>query len=157
MPLNTYGGQYFKADALFNVEALGSNQTYQSYSVAYRSYHELSDSVVFAWEVQGCKRGGMAPLWDSCAVKLRGFSATDYLGQVSASAQFEARWRLSKRWGLVGFAGSGYVGNSFRETLIYSVNGYNTDRHLELHGDFLDASTNARRSWIRTFSQANAS
>ena len=113
MPLNTYSGQYFKADALFNDEAIGSNQTYQSYSLAYRSYHDVGDSLVLAWEVQGCKRGGTAPLWDACTVKLRGFSATDYLGKVSASGQVEARWQLSKRWGLVGFAGSGYVGNSF--------------------------------------------
>jgi outer membrane translocation and assembly module TamA len=44
---------------------------------------------------------------------LRGFSATDYLGRVSASAQLEARWQMSRRWGLVGFAGSGYVGDAF--------------------------------------------
>ena len=31
LPLNTYSGQYFKADALFNDEGLGSNKTYQSY------------------------------------------------------------------------------------------------------------------------------
>lgn len=113
MPLNTFSGRYFKADALFNDEAIGSNQTYQSYGLAYRSYHDVGDSLVLAWELQACKRGGSAPLWDACTIKLRGFSATDYLGKVSGSGQLEARWRLSKRWGLVGFAGSGYVGNSF--------------------------------------------
>ncbi len=113
MPLNTYSGRYFKADALFNDEAIGSNQTYQSYGLAYRSYHDVGDSLVLAWELQACKRGGSAPLWDACTIKLRGFPATDYLGKVSGSGQLEARWQLSKRWGLVGFAGSGYVGNSF--------------------------------------------
>ena len=113
MPLNSYSGRHFKVDALFNDEALGSNQNYQSYSVAYRSYHRLTDSIVLAWEVQGCARGGTTPLWDACMVKLRGFSATDYLGKVSASGQVEARWQMSKRWGLVGFGGSGYVGSSF--------------------------------------------
>ena len=113
MPMNTFSGRYFKTDALFNDEAIGSNETYQSFSIAYRSYHELNDSLVLAWEIQGCQRGGMAPLWDACTIKLRGFSATDYLGKASASAQVEARWRLSKRWGLVGFGGSGFVGDSF--------------------------------------------
>jgi len=113
MPLNSYSGRHFKLDALFNDETIGSNSTYQSYSAAYRSYHNLTDSVVLAWEIQGCQRGGTAPLWDACTVKLRGFSATDYLGKVSSSGQLEARWRLSKRWGLVGFAGAGYVGSSF--------------------------------------------
>ena len=113
MPSNSYSGRHLKVDALFNDEAIGSDSTYQSYSAAFRSYHNLSDSFVLAWELQGCHRGGGAPLWDACVIKLRGFSATDYLGKVSGSGQLEARWRLNERWGLVGFAGTGYVGNSF--------------------------------------------
>jgi hypothetical protein len=113
LPLNSYAGRHLKIDALFNDETIGSNQTYQSYSAVFRSYHRIADSVVLAWEVQGCKRGGTAPLWDACLVKLRGFPVTDYLGSVSASGQVEARWQMSRRWGLVGFAGSGYVGDSF--------------------------------------------
>jgi hypothetical protein len=114
-PFYSTSGRYFKIDALFNDEAIGSDQTYQSYSGAFRSYHKMSDSVVLAWELQACRRGGTAPLWDACTIKLRGFSATDYLGKVSASGQAEARWQLSKRWGLVGFAGSGYFGGSFND------------------------------------------
>jgi len=102
-----------KVDALFNDERIGSNKTYQSSGAAFRSYHQLNDSLVLAWELQGCHRGGGTPLWDACTIKLRGFSATDYLGKVTGSGQVEARWRLNKRWGLVGFAGAGYVGNSF--------------------------------------------
>lgn len=113
MPLNSYSGHYFKVEALFNDEALGSSETYQSYSLAFKSYHEVSKSVVIAWELQGCQRVGAAPLWDACRISLRGFSATDYLGKVSASGQAEARWRLGKRWGLAGFAGTGKVGTSF--------------------------------------------
>jgi len=112
-PLNSSNGRYFKLDTLFNDEAIGSNATYQSFSAAYRSYHRLADSLVVAFEAQGCQRGGTAPLWDACTVKLRGFSATDYLGEASASTQVEARWQLSERWGMVGFAGAGYVGSSF--------------------------------------------
>ena len=113
LPINTYSGRYFEADALFNDEVLGSDTTYQSYSLAYRSYHELSDSLVLAWEMHGCQRGGTVPLWDSCMVTLRGFPVTDYLGKQTASGQLEARWQLNGRWGLVGFAGAGYVGNSY--------------------------------------------
>jgi len=114
-PFNSSAGRYFKIDALFNDENIGSDATYQSYTGAFRSYHKLSDSVVLAWEVQGCKRGGTAPLWDACTIKLRGFSVTDYLGMVSASGQVEARWQMSERWGLVGFAGHGRYGSSFNE------------------------------------------
>jgi outer membrane translocation and assembly module TamA len=114
-PFNSSSGRYLKVDALFNDEGFGSDSTYQSYSAAYRSFHRLTDSLVLAWELQGCNRGGTAPLWDACTVKLRGFSATDYLGRVSGSGQIEARWQLSERWGMVGFAGAGYVGSSFNE------------------------------------------
>lgn len=112
-PFNSASGRYFMVDALFNDEGIGSDSNYQSYSAAYRSFRGLTGSVVLAWEIQGCKRGGTAPLWDACTVKLRGFSATDYLGRVSGSGQIEARWQLGQRWGLVGFAGAGYVGSSF--------------------------------------------
>ena len=112
-PFYSTSGRYFKFDALLSDEAIGSDSTYQSYAAAFRSYHQLTESVVLAWELQSCQRGGTTPLWDACTVKLRGFSATDYLGKVSASGQVEARWQLSERWGIVGFAGAGYVGKSF--------------------------------------------
>ncbi len=113
LPMNSYSGQHFKVDALFNYQSTGTDNNYQSYSAYFRSYHSLTDSVVLAWDVQGCQRAGTVPLWDACTVKLRGFAATDYLGMQSASTQVEARWKFSKRWGLVGFAGVGSIDDSF--------------------------------------------
>lgn len=113
MPMNTYTGRYFKVDGLFNDEAIGSDNTYQAYTLTFRSYHKLTDSLILAWEMRGCTKHGNVPLWDACTVQLRGFSMTDYLASQTASGQAEARWHLSKRWGLVGFAGAGLVGNSF--------------------------------------------
>jgi len=112
-PFNSSSGRYFKLDALFNDEAIGSKTSYQSYTAAFRSYHTITDSLTLAWELQGCQRSGSAPLWDACTIKLRGFSATDYLGKVSSSGQVEARWKLSERWGMAGFAGAGNIGSSF--------------------------------------------
>ena len=113
LPINTYSGRHFKVQALFNDEAIGSNDTYQSYDVGFKSYHELSGSVVLAWELLGCQRSGTTPLWDSCLIKLRGFPVTDYLGKASYSGQAEVRWRVSKRWGFVAFGGAGEVADSF--------------------------------------------
>jgi hypothetical protein len=113
MPMNSYDGRLFEASALFNDQSLGSDTTYQSYKLGYSSYHELARPLVLAWQIEGCLRSGTTPLWDACRINLRGFPATDYLGKTSASAQLEARWRMSKRWGMVGFAGGGYVGSSF--------------------------------------------
>ena len=112
MPLNTYEGHKFELSALFNDESLGSDSTYQSYKIAYSSYHEQSKPIVLAWEIQGCAREGTVPIWDACLIPLRGFSALDYIGMKSVAGQFEARWRMNSRWGVVGFAGGGYIKDS---------------------------------------------
>lgn len=115
MPTNAYSGRYLKVDALFNDESIGGDNTYQNYTLVFNSYHQMSDSLVLAWQVQGCLRSGDVPLWDACTIKLRGFSATNFMGTGSASGQAEARWRISERWGLVGFAGTGYARDVYSE------------------------------------------
>ena len=115
MPTNAYSGRYLKIDALFNDESIGSDNTYQNYGFVYNTYRQMNDSLVLAWQVQGCLRGGDVPLWDACTIKLRGFSATDFMGTGSMSGQVEGRWRLNERWGLVGFAGAGYARDVFSE------------------------------------------
>lgn len=115
MPTNAYGGSYFKVDALFNDESIGSDNTYQSYSFAYSAYRQTGDSLVLAGQVRGCLRAGDVPLWDACTIRLRGFPATDFMGTGSMSGQLEGRWRLSQRWGLVGFAGAGYARDVYSE------------------------------------------
>lgn len=113
LPLNSYSGRHFKVDALFNDETIGSQSTYQSYDASFRNYRMLREELILAADLQACKRGGRAPLWDACTIALRGFSATDYLGKVSSSAQLELRWRFGKRLGLAGFGGAGFTGDSF--------------------------------------------
>jgi hypothetical protein len=115
MPTNAYSGRYLKVDALFNDESLGSDNTYQNYNLVFNTYRQMNDSLVLAWQVQGCLRGGDVPLWDACMIKLRGFPATDFIGTGSLSGQVEGRWRLNERWGLVGFAGAGYARDVFSE------------------------------------------
>lgn len=115
MPINTFSGGHFNADFLFNDENLGSDNTYQSYSMSYSSYHELSSKWVLAWKVRGCVKDGAVPIWDACRFDLRGFPVTDYLGKEALSGQIEARWRLSKRWGFVGFGGAGLMSRTLVE------------------------------------------
>ncbi|MFP6809257.1 MAG: BamA/TamA family outer membrane protein [Pseudomonadales bacterium] len=113
LPMNPYTGRLFRATALFNDDSLGGDDTYTSYRASLRSYHQFSEPLVLAWEIAGCKKAGDFPLWDACRLPLRGFASTDYLGETGFHAQAEARWRISPRWGLVGFAGVGTIGNSF--------------------------------------------
>ena len=115
MPTNAYSGNLLNVKGLFNDPTFGSDNKYESYEASFSSYHELTDHFVLAWEIGGCRKSGTVPLWDLCTIGLRGFAATDYLGIGSARGQVEARWRMSERWGLVGFAGGGYTENSFSE------------------------------------------
>jgi hemolysin activation/secretion protein len=100
---------------LLNGEIAGGDDRYQTYEASYRSYHQLSEPLVLAWEVQGCKKSGTVPLWDTCLVGLRGFAATDYLGTASLSGQVEARWHFWKKLGAVGFVGYGTSQSTYSE------------------------------------------
>ena len=112
-PFNPYSGSIFELTGLSNADAFGSDDSYTSYSATFRSYHRIAAPLVVAWEVQGCYRSGELPLWDACRVDLRGFTATEYLGRSSASAQVEARWQFHRKWGGVAFAGGGTYDNAF--------------------------------------------
>ena len=112
---NAYKGQRFELDALFNSKEIGSTNSYQSYNLKYRYYHQLIDSLVLSVEAKGCAKSGQAPLWDYCTIGLRGFSATRYINKVSTSLQSELRWRAWKDIGAVAFIGLGYNGKSISE------------------------------------------
>jgi len=114
VPTNAYNGSRFESKAIFSYAEGIETDAYQSYYLRYRSYHQLEKSpVVIAWDLNGCAKGGKFPLWDTCRVSLRGFPATDYLGEQSISGQIEVRWRASGRWGFVAFAGVGHITQSF--------------------------------------------
>ena len=112
IPTGPYSGRQFQAEALYNLRSSDNSGDYQTYSLSIRSYHQLSDPLVLAWEARGCGRDGAVPLWDACRIQLRGFAAFDYLGLQSVSGQAELRWRAYKRLGLAAFAGAGWAGES---------------------------------------------
>ena len=83
--------------------------SYQSYSARFRSYRQLKDPLVLAWEVNACLKDGRIPLWDTCRLTLRGFPITEYLSKRSTQCQAELRWRFHKRWGAVAFVAEGLL------------------------------------------------
>jgi hypothetical protein len=95
--------------------ALSAGLNVDGYDAEFNSYNSLSDSLILAWRAKGCARSGDVPLWNACFIGLRGFSATDYIGQESMAGEAELRWQMSPRWGAVAFAGAGYAGNSLAE------------------------------------------
>jgi hypothetical protein len=113
LPSNPYRGRFFELKALTSNQSNSDAGSYQSYRARFRSYHQLSDPLVLAWDISACSKDGRVPLWDTCRLALRGFSATDYLSKQSLYAQAEVRWRFYKKWGMVAFAGAGRVDDSF--------------------------------------------
>ena len=113
MPSNAYQGRRLELKAITAGVQGAGDDSYQSYFARFRSYHQLSDTLVLAWELSGCMKDGRIPLFDTCRLNLRGFPLTDYLSKESILGQVEARWRVYKRWGLVAFAGGGRVDDSF--------------------------------------------
>ena len=62
MPSNAYQGRYLELKALTSFLSETEGDSYQSYHARFRAYHPLKDSLVLAWEVNGCARGGDIPL-----------------------------------------------------------------------------------------------
>ena len=95
-------------------EASGeTDYTYDSYYLRFRSYHQIWQPFVLAWEVSACEKTGRVPLWDTCRLGLRGFPATEYLSRESLLGQVEARWKVYKKFGVVAIAGAGVVDQPF--------------------------------------------
>lgn len=115
MPTNAYSGRYIKVDGWFKGEAIFSANTYQNYNLVFNTYRQMSDSLVLAWQVQGCLRGGDVPLWDACMIKLRGFPATGFIGTGSGPGKSKAGGDSMSAGVWSVFAGAGYARDVFSE------------------------------------------
>ena len=113
LPSNPFSGRYLELKAMTSNQSNTDAGSYQSYRTRFRSYHQLADPLVLAWDVSACSKSGRVPLWDTCRLALRGFSATDYLSMQSLYAQAEVRWRFFRKWGMVAFAGAGRIDDAF--------------------------------------------
>ena len=115
VPASPYSGMRVEFKSMASDQRQRSDGTYLAMYARVRGYHSLRDNLVLAWDVNGCQKSGSIPLWDTCRLNLRGFPVTDYLSKQSLASQVEARWRLSKRWGAVAFAGGGLVDRPFAD------------------------------------------
>ncbi len=110
-------GSLIEAVALFADESLASDFSYQLYTLEYSKFLGLSEDFVLALRGTGCAAHGDAPFYDICLLgsddKIRGYEAGQYRDNRMLTAQAEARWRFSNRWGSVAFLGGGWLAESF--------------------------------------------
>ena len=59
------------------------------------------------WKVNLQHINGNAPFYALPFISLRGIPMMRYQGKVVADTEVEARWNVSKRWSVLGFAGVG--------------------------------------------------
>lgn len=114
-----YQGSFFQLTWSFADEAVGSDFDYQSIKGNYNLYRRLkknSDSMILAGRVSACATPGDTPFYALCKFgqnfDLRGYVGGRYRDKAQLAAQAELRWSFTKRWGAVGFAGIGGVGES---------------------------------------------
>ena len=95
----------------------GLVQDYIKLYLLFDHYLPLGTDAVLATRLALCGNSKTTPFYDQCSVgatdAFRGFNVTQLLDDRMASAQIEYRRRISKRLGVVAFAGAGAVGDRF--------------------------------------------
>lgn len=84
-----------------------------------KGYVPVGERGVLAVAATACKASRAAPFFNMCSIgasdKLRGYAAGQYIDNALLSAQAEFRLRLSKRLGVVAFAGASAVGSDLSD------------------------------------------
>nr|WP_319948730.1 BamA/TamA family outer membrane protein [uncultured Shimia sp.] len=120
-------GRRLYVTALGNEPSTDLIGTYDVYTAVANSYHAMGEDSVLAFQAVGCATSETAPFYDLCSIggtdSMRGFNPTKFLDGRLASLQVEYRRQMSKRFGLVAFAGAGAVGASFGDLDDYGIAG----------------------------------
>ena len=106
-------GGFYKLSLLTAVDWLGSSFSFGRWIIDLRQYVALTPSLVLAMQVYGTALSGDPPFYLVPALGgdniMRGYYEGRYRDKFYAATQGELRFRLSRRWGLVGWAGIGDV------------------------------------------------
>jgi outer membrane protein assembly factor BamA len=87
-------------------EALGGDESFDSYHADSRIYRGIGDHLVLAAQLLG-RWTDDAPLAGYSSVSLRGYTRGNYLAENYTHLDLDARFALNERWGVAAFAGIG--------------------------------------------------
>ena len=102
-------GQLFDLSLWRYDESLSGDFDYWDARLKLLSFHQLNDKFILGLRLEYSTIDGNAPFFAIPWVSLRGIPALRYQGDRVAVAEVEARYNLSPRWALIGFAGSGAI------------------------------------------------
>jgi len=118
-------GGFYKFSALRAATWLGSSFSFIRWNLDVRQYVGLTSHLVLALQFFGSAISGDPPFYMLPALGgdniMRGYYEGRYRDKVYMATQFEFRWRLTQRWGLVAFGGVGEVGGNFQSFRLRSV------------------------------------
>ncbi len=124
----TSGGSY-KLAIVNSLEWLGSSFKFRRWIADFRHYFQIADPFVLAAQMYAMGITGEPPFYLYPALggdnQMRGYYEGRYRDKYYLAIQGELRWRITNRWGLVGWAGIGDVAgtldnfrlNSFKPTV----------------------------------------
>ena len=105
-------GQFLSFEALFNREALGSDNDYEIYKA----------KGLFWWPIQSFIAGlrldakaadGNIPFYAIPFIEMRGIPSLRYQGEAVTVAETEWTWNINHRYAVLGFVGAGWAADSF--------------------------------------------
>jgi outer membrane protein assembly factor BamA len=111
-----HSGAFIKLETLFNHSALGSEKNYSLYNFEANRYLALKSDRVLALRFYTEIGTGDVPFEDQAILgmtDLRGYTSGKYRADQLAALQAEYRWRFYRKFGLVVFAGVGWVADTF--------------------------------------------
>ena len=90
-------------------ESIGGDFNYSKGRLKMHMFRQLLDDWAFGLRFDTEWSNGNVPFYAEPFVRLRGIPALRFSGERAGVVEMELRYRFAKRWGLVGFAGKGFV------------------------------------------------
>lgn len=111
--LPTDGYNYILEYEWYN-DAIGSDYDYQTLNIKGLNYWPLSDVLTFGLKAQyqSVSSDTRLPVFAYPYIELRGIPKNRYQGENVGSAEIELMWKLTPRWLLLSFVGTGITGAS---------------------------------------------
>jgi hypothetical protein len=107
-------------------QAIGGDFDYWYFAATVLSFHELHDNFVLGLRADSEAVNGDVPFFAYPFVQLRGVPAMRYQDERVLSLEVEGRWRVYKRWSLIGFVGKGFTDGDIRR--------FDTDENIVTFG-----------------------
>jgi len=104
-------GQHFELEALFNLQALGSDNDFENYHAEALFWWPFS-SFVAGLRLDGKTTSGDTPFYEVPFIEMRGIPSMRYQGETVGVVETELTWKVTPRWSVLGFVGAGWAADS---------------------------------------------